>query len=76
MVEAQRLEKEFAMCPHEGFYTCVGRYDRSALSLVYVMVCDTCNEDVERVSEQEYRPHYVPLPGDGPLSVTTSATAA
>jgi hypothetical protein len=49
------------MCPHEGFYTCVGRYDRTAASLVYLMVCDDCQEIVERVSEQGYEPRYVPL---------------
>ena len=49
------------MCHHDGFYTCVGRYDRRAASLVYLMVCDDCQEVVERVSEQAYEPQYVPL---------------
>ena len=48
------------MCPHNGFYTCVGRYDRRAACLVNVMVCDDCEQDVQRVSEVEYEPHYVP----------------
>jgi hypothetical protein len=53
--------RESAMCLHDGFYTCVGRYDRRAACLVYVMVCDACEQVVEQVSEQSYEPHYVPL---------------
>jgi hypothetical protein len=59
------------MCPHNGFYTCVGRYDRRAACLTYVMVCDECEQDVERVSEVEYAPQYVPHPATATSSATT-----
>ena len=47
------------MCKHEGFYTCVGRYDRGAGRLVYVMVCDDCQETLRSVAEMQYEPHFV-----------------
>ena len=47
------------MCEHEGFYTCVGRYDRRAGRLVYVMVCDDCQQVLTTVSEQPYQPRFV-----------------
>jgi hypothetical protein len=52
-------ERTGAMCKHEGFYTCVGRYDRSAGRLVYFMVCDECQKTLDSVLEQPYEPHYV-----------------
>ncbi len=70
------------MCHHDGFYTCVGRYDRRAASLAYVMVCDDCQQVVERVSEQSYEPNYVPLVTDttgqlrGRSGVVSQQTAA
>ncbi len=53
------------MCRHEGFYTCVGRYDRGSGRLVYFMVCDECQETLRSVGEQQYEPHFV----DGPQGV-------
>ena len=50
------------MCKHEGFYTCVGRYDRGAGRLVYVMVCDECHETLQSVAEMQYEPHFVDQP--------------
>ncbi|MFL5904437.1 MAG: hypothetical protein ACJ76Q_11585 [Solirubrobacteraceae bacterium] len=50
------------MCKHEGFYTCVGRYDRGMGRLVYFMVCDECDETLRAVGEEQYEPHFV----DGP----------
>jgi len=47
------------MCEHEGFYTCVGRYDRGAGRLVYLMVCDDCHQVLNTVAEQPYEPHFV-----------------
>ena len=47
------------MCKHEGFYTCVGRYDRGTGRLVYFMVCDDCHETLRSVAEQAYQPHFV-----------------
>jgi hypothetical protein len=47
------------MCKHEGFYTCVGRYDRGHGRLVYYMVCDDCQETLMPVSEMAYEPHFV-----------------
>ena len=47
------------MCKHEGFYTCVGRYDRGTGRLVYFMVCDECHETLRSVGEQPYEPHFV-----------------
>ena len=47
------------MCKHEGFYTCVGRYDRGTGRLVYFMVCDDCHETLQSVAEQHYEPHFV-----------------
>ena len=51
--------KDVAMCEHEGFYTCVGRYDRRAGRVVYWMVCDDCQQVLRPVSEQPYEPHFV-----------------
>jgi hypothetical protein len=53
------------MCKHEGFYTCVGRYDRRASRLVYFMVCDECQQTLDSVLEQPYEPHYVSAVGSG-----------
>ena len=47
------------MCKHEGFYTCIGRYDRHAGRLVYFMVCDECQATLRPVLEQKYEPHFV-----------------
>jgi hypothetical protein len=47
------------MCEHEGFYTCIGRYDRGTGRLVYFMVCDECHETLRSVGEQPYEPHFV-----------------
>jgi hypothetical protein len=47
------------MCQHEGFYSCVGRYDKTAARLIYSMVCDECHETLQTVSEQSYEPHPV-----------------
>jgi hypothetical protein len=47
------------MCEHEGFYTCVGRYDRGAGRLVYLMVCDECQQVLSTVAEQPYEPRFV-----------------
>ena len=47
------------MCKHEGFYSCVGRYDRRAGRLVYFMVCDDCQQDLQPIAEQPYHPHFV-----------------
>ena len=49
------------MCKHEGFYSCVGRYDRRAGRLVYFMVCDDCQEVLQPIAEQTYEPHFEPL---------------
>jgi hypothetical protein len=47
------------MCKHEGFYSCIGRYDRRAGRLVYFMVCDECHQTLNSVLEQPYEPHFV-----------------
>ena len=47
------------MCKHDGFYTCIGRYDRKAGRLVYFMVCDECHATLQPVLEQAYEPHFV-----------------
>ena len=47
------------MCKHEGFYTCIGRYDRGTGRLVYFMVCDDCHQTLRPVMEQPYEPHFV-----------------
>ena len=47
------------MCKHDGFYTCIGRYDRTAGRLVYFMVCDECHATLRSVLEQAYEPHFV-----------------
>ena len=47
------------MCKHEGFYTCVGRYDHGTGHLTYFMVCDECHETLRSVGEQPYEPHFV-----------------
>jgi len=51
--------EDLAMCKHEGFYTCVGRYDRRAGRVVYWMVCDDCQEVLRSVAELPYEPHFV-----------------
>jgi len=47
------------MCKHEGFYSCIGRYDRRAGRLVYFMVCDECHQTLQSVLDEPYEPHYV-----------------
>ena len=47
------------MCKHEGFYSCVGRYDRGAGRLVYSMICDDCQQVLQPIAEQPYEPHFV-----------------
>ena len=57
------------MCKHDGFYTCIGRYDRTAGRLVYFMVCDECHATLESVLEQAYEPHF--LNSDGGSAVAS-----
>ena len=51
------------MCKHDGFYTCIGRYDRTAGRLVYFMVCDECHATLQSVLEQRYEPHFLDTAG-------------
>jgi hypothetical protein len=51
------------MCKHDGFYTCIGRYDRTAGRLVFFMVCDECHATLRSVLEQPYEPHFVDTAG-------------
>ena len=55
------------MCKHDGFYTCIGRYDRPAGRLVYFMFCDECHATLQSVLAQAYEPHFLPsaLPDSG-----------
>jgi hypothetical protein len=64
------------MCKHEGFYTCVGRYDRGAGRLVYFMVCDDCQETLRPVLEQPYEPRYVKGLGLGPADADGGVSPA
>jgi hypothetical protein len=59
LVAEGTTREDVAMCEHEGFYTCVGRYDRRAGRVVYWMVCDDCHEVLRSVAEHAYEPHYV-----------------
>jgi hypothetical protein len=52
------------MCKHDGFYTCIGRYDRTAGRLVYFMVCDECHATLRSVLEQAYEPHFLKSSGE------------
>ena len=52
------------MCKHDGFYTCIGRYDRKTRRLVYLMVCDECHVTLQSVLEQAYEPHFVNSRGE------------
>ncbi len=52
------------MCKHDGFYTCIGRYDRTAGRLVFFMVCDECHATLRSVLEQAYEPHVLKSSGE------------
>ena len=52
------------MCKHDGFYTCIGHYDRSARRLVYFMVCDECHATLRSILEQAYEPHFLKSSGE------------
>jgi hypothetical protein len=64
------------MCKHEGFYTCIGQYDRRAGRLVYYMVCDDCHATLRPVMEQAYKPNFVDgfgTPGHGATGAAPQA---
>jgi hypothetical protein len=52
------------MCKHDGSYTCIGRYDRTAGRLVFFMVCDECRATLRSVLEQAYEPHFLKSSGE------------
>jgi hypothetical protein len=57
------------MCEHQGFHSGEGRYDASARTLRYVVVCDACRGEVREVSVEPYAPDFDPRGNDGYLSV-------
>jgi len=52
------------MCKHDGFYSCIGRYERRAGRLVFFMVCDECHATLRSVLEQAYEPHFLKSSGE------------
>jgi hypothetical protein len=46
-------------CPHEGFYSGLGVYSRESQKLRYVLVCDSCGEEMKEIFAQEYAPNPV-----------------
>jgi hypothetical protein len=43
-------------CPHEGFYSGLGFYSKESKTLRYVLVCDSCGEEMKEIHAQEYAP--------------------
>ena len=47
-------------CSHDGFHSGEGRYSPESGLLRYVVVCDTCREELRELETQEYRPQFHP----------------
>ena len=47
-------------CTHTGFHSGQGRYNRDRESLRYVIVCDDCQQELNEVATEPYRPHFDP----------------
>lgn len=47
-------------CRHDGFHSGQGRYSADTQRLRYVMVCDTCEQELAEVTTIEYRPDFDP----------------
>lgn len=47
-------------CRHDGFHSGQGRYSRDTQRLRYVMVCDTCEQELREVVTMDYRPEFDP----------------
>ena len=47
-------------CPHNGFHSGVGRYCSETQRLRYVMVCDDCQQELDEVHVEPYRPAFDP----------------
>ena len=56
------------MCDHQGFHSGVGRYNATARTLRYVIVCDTCHAELREVSIEKYAPKFHPHGNDEYLS--------
>jgi hypothetical protein len=46
------------MCDHQGFHSGEGRYDATARTLRYVVVCDACRAELREVSIEAYAPRF------------------
>jgi hypothetical protein len=52
------------MCDHQGFHSGEGRYDATARTLRYVVVCDSCRTELREVSVESYAPSFNPQGND------------
>ena len=43
-------------CDHNGFHSGVGKLSRDFRSIRFVLVCDTCGEEVREVHVEDYAP--------------------
>jgi hypothetical protein len=47
-----------AGCSHDGFHCAEGRYERKTATLRYVIVCETCRQEVREVLVERYTPNF------------------
>jgi hypothetical protein len=45
-------------CSHDGFHCGEGRYEPNTATLRYVVVCETCRQEVREVLVERYTPSY------------------
>jgi hypothetical protein len=46
-------------CSHDGFHSGEGRYEPKTAILRYVVICETCRQEIREVSVQRYTPEYI-----------------
>jgi hypothetical protein len=56
-------------CLHQGFHSGQGRYDASSETLRYIVICDSCGEELREVLVQTYTPEYDAKGNDGFISI-------
>ncbi len=56
-------------CLHQGFHSGQGRYDAGSKTLRYIVICDSCGEELREVLVQTYTPEYDAKGNDGYISV-------
>ena len=56
-------------CLHQGFHSGQGRYDASSETLRYIVICDSCGQELREVLVQTYTPEYDAKGNDAYISV-------